>query len=424
MLRSLYRQLLLSSRDGGVNEVVSLLEQGANTNCKDTGTSLHWAAQEGHVECVRYLLSIGVEVDKTDLGGSTPLQVAASNGHVECIKALLDSGAELNAQDNGGITSLHTAALDGHMECVKALLARGAEVDTQDKSGNSPLHYAALNGYVDCIKTLLANGAEVNSLDHSGSTPLHEAAWEGHVDCIKALIVNGAEVGTQDKDGNSPLYCAALNGHVESIKTLLGSGAMETIKNALGQTALDKALQEGQQESADAIRSHSWRRSDNAQQGGDQQPDQNSSGNLQTENEELKTQLATARSMIDDYAAQLAESRAKNDEFEVRMACKLGQQDVIASQDLGMFESLMAKGDLGCLMMVVPKKVVPKKPVQRELNKARDAATECGVCLSAPKDTCLHPCSHTMCRSCSELIQLCLICRQTIAERRRVFLLS
>ena len=133
--------------------------------------------------------------------------------------------------------------------------------------------------------------------------------------------------------------------------------------------------------------------------------------------EEYEVQLALSRSMNEEYVTQLADSRANNDEYEVHMACVTGQEDVLASQDLDALEPLLVSVDLECL-----RKAVLEKRVQRELNKAREAATECGVCLSVPKDTSLYPCGHTMCRSCSHRVQICPICRQRIAERRRVFL--
>eukprot|EP00798_Chlamydomonas_sp_ICE-L_P029965 gene29965-biopygen11725 len=277
--------------------------------------------------------------------------------------------------------------------------------------------WAVRKGNVECVRALLANGAEVNIQDKYGYSPLHSAAMNGHVECIKTLLDCGAEVNIQDKVGSSPMHCAAWEGRMECIKTLLASGAMVTIQNIHGHTALDIALQQGHQDCADAIRSLSQRSSDGDQIGGGQQPDQNSCGNRQTEIEELRTQLARARARIDVYATQLAVSRAKNDEYEVHRACMTGQEQVIASQDLETLELLLVNVDLECL-----RKAVFEKRVQRERNKARDAATECGVCLSAPKDTSLDPCGHTLCRSCSDLIQVCPICRQTISERRRVFL--
>eukprot|EP00798_Chlamydomonas_sp_ICE-L_P022306 gene22306-biopygen30988 len=182
-----------------------------------------------------------------------------------------------------------------------------------------------------------------------------------------------------------------------------------------------------------------------AQQDGNQRPTRNSIGNLHTEKKKLSTQLAAARSRIneqeaqltisksrndeqeaklatarmriDEYAEQLATARSMLDEYEVHMGCMTGQGDVLASQDVERLERLLAKVDMGCL-----RKAILDKCVQRELHKALDAAAECGVCLSVPKDTSLDPCGHTMCRSCSDRIQVCPICRQQIAERRRVYL--
>eukprot|EP00798_Chlamydomonas_sp_ICE-L_P003166 gene3166-biopygen20921 len=248
---------------------------------------------------------------------------------------------------------------DSNVNEVYYPLERGANENCQDNS--TPLHKAAMEGRLECIKPLLCSGVKVNKDNHDGNTPLRYAAWKGHAECIMALLDNGAE------------------------------------------TALVIALQEGHQDCADANRSHSRRRSGDDQQDGNHQPDQNSSGSLQTENEALRTQLETAR--------------AKNSEYEVHMACVTGQGDVLASQDLGMLEGLLAKVDMDCL-----RKAIFDKCVQREVNKAHAVAAECVVCLSAPKDTCLHPCGHMVCQSCADVIQLCPICRQTIAERRRVFL--
>eukprot|EP00798_Chlamydomonas_sp_ICE-L_P007253 gene7253-biopygen17063 len=82
-------------------------------------------------------------------------------------------------------------------------------------------------------------------------------------------------------------------------------------------------------------------------------------------------------------------SRSKNDEYEVILSCMTGKEDVLASQDIETLERLLAKVDMDCL-----RKAILDKCVQRECNKARDAATECSICLSTPKNTCLHPCGH------------------------------
>eukprot|EP00798_Chlamydomonas_sp_ICE-L_P022309 gene22309-biopygen30991 len=284
---------------------------------------------------------------------------------------------------------------------------------------NSQLWQSSQKGDVNGVISVLGRGANVNSIVRwADSTPLYVAALNGHAECIKALLDRGAEVDTRGHNGYTALHGAALNGYVECIEALLGRGADENIKDSKGQSALDKALQRGRKNVVDALRNH-MRRSD-AQQDGDQQPvSQRSIRNLQIENRELSTQLAAAKSRNDEHEAQLATSSSRNDECEVHMACMTGQGDVLASQDVETLEHLLANVDKECLG-----NVIFEKRVERELRQALDAAAECGVCLSAPKDTCLHPCGHTICRSCSDLIQVCPICRQQIAERRRVFIWS
>eukprot|EP00798_Chlamydomonas_sp_ICE-L_P023048 gene23048-biopygen31657 len=334
----------------------------------------------------------------------------------------------------------------GDVNGVVSILEQGANVNSTDSwTLSTPLFGAALDGYEECIEALLDCGADVNSKDRNGSTPLHKAAYKGHVECIKALLVRGADVNIKDYFGSTPLHEASYKGHMECVKALLGRGADVGIKDIEGLSALDLALRLGGHDVVDAVRNHMRRRSD-AQHDGDQRPaSQSSSRNLQTEkrelstlqaaarsrvddceeqliisksrNDEHKAQLAIARSEINEYKEQLATARSRIDECEVHMACMTGQGDVLAPQDVETLERLLAKVDKECL-----RKAIFDKYVQRERHQALDAAAECGVCLSAPKDTTLNPCGHTMCRSCSDRIQVCPICCQNIAERRRVFL--
>ncbi|EKX37677.1 hypothetical protein GUITHDRAFT_40846, partial [Guillardia theta CCMP2712] len=56
-------------------------------------TALHLASAEGHVEIVRYLLSIKARVDCVDKWGGSPLTDAVRAGHEQIQKLLLDAGA-------------------------------------------------------------------------------------------------------------------------------------------------------------------------------------------------------------------------------------------------------------------------------------------------------------------------------------------
>lgn len=53
---------------------------------KDEGSPLYAASQNGHLDVVLYLLSVGAVVDARRGNDWTPLQVASQNGHVSVIK--------------------------------------------------------------------------------------------------------------------------------------------------------------------------------------------------------------------------------------------------------------------------------------------------------------------------------------------------
>ena len=58
-------------------------------------TALHYAARQGHVECVRLLVnhSPGL-INTTNIWGQTPLVAAAGSGSIESALAVLDADSE------------------------------------------------------------------------------------------------------------------------------------------------------------------------------------------------------------------------------------------------------------------------------------------------------------------------------------------
>ena len=75
-------------------------------------------------------------------------------GHVECAKYLIQSGADVNMRSNSGSTALVYAAQYGRSDCVEELLQAGADVNMAYSSNFIALLAAAAankqNAFIDC----------------------------------------------------------------------------------------------------------------------------------------------------------------------------------------------------------------------------------------------------------------------------------
>ena len=159
-------RLLAAARDGQVEIVRSLLEEGADVNAArgDGLTALHLAAEGGHLTVAEALVAAGAAVDAgTRIGGYTALHIAARAGHGAVVLHLLEAGADPNTRTtNSGVTALHLAAgATGGRPAVAALLDHGADPDAREGSaGQTPLFFAAAANRADAVAALLAAGAD------------------------------------------------------------------------------------------------------------------------------------------------------------------------------------------------------------------------------------------------------------------------
>jgi hypothetical protein len=136
--------LYAAANAGDLARVVLLVEQGNDKN--EVGgvvedTALGIAAQNDHLEVVRYLVEQSCEMEKAARNGWTPLINASYHGHLDVARYLLEQGADRDKTTNDGNTSLHLAALFGHLETTKLLMVYGADLDARNQDGKLPIDY-------------------------------------------------------------------------------------------------------------------------------------------------------------------------------------------------------------------------------------------------------------------------------------------
>mgnify|MGYP002421025805 CR=1 FL=1 len=98
------------------------------------------ACRNGQKSIVQiFLKKGGIDVNKRDAEGNTPLYYACLKGFRDIVSLLLDSDADVSIANNCSETPLHAVARSGNKEIIGKLVQYGAELDATDKEGRTPL---------------------------------------------------------------------------------------------------------------------------------------------------------------------------------------------------------------------------------------------------------------------------------------------
>ncbi len=223
------------------NLVQSYIDQGADVDIRDemNFTPLIVAAGKGDSKSLEILIDEQADVHAANKCGVAALQFAARDGHVDCVKKLISAGA-LDKQNLIGETALLWAVSRDHPLSARELIKAGVDCDTFNQDSHTPLMVAAINGHTDCMKDLIALG-DSEFKDTGGNTALHLAC--GHnVSSVKKLIELGANKEAQNDRGMTPLMCATYRGQVECVQYLIEQGVDKDAQNREGMTALHLAV--------------------------------------------------------------------------------------------------------------------------------------------------------------------------------------
>jgi uncharacterized protein len=306
--------LMTSARAGNLDAVNILLQHGADVNAKETykgQTPLMWAAAEHHPEIVKTLLAHGADwkvqssfretkipklstassISPISRGGLTAFLFAAREGDINTATVMLDAGVDINQTDVDGTSGLVVSIMNKKYTFAKFLLDRGADPNVTDVKGRAAL-YAAIDTRnedwsalpmrkeldplpsLDLIKAILSCGAKVNtkltrnlpgrsgmdsgdvSLDE-GTTPFMRAARSGDATTMRILLEAGADPKLTTKDGNNALLFSAGIGYRDKNTRGTDAEALDALKlcldqaldinqtNAKGETALHGAANRG-----------------------------------------------------------------------------------------------------------------------------------------------------------------------------------
>ena len=227
----------------------------------------------------KFLIENGSPTDITNDRGQTLLHLAAKYNCSRALPMLLDAGLDPNRQDNEGETPLNTAVRRGHVDLALKLVSI-TDVNLADSREQIPLRRALDNlfqsnrplcqmvqsefygGKEICVQeklvlALVNAGSNVNVRARGLKTPFRSVVQEGSNEMLEFFLEAGADINERNGfRGETPLHFAAKEGREDVVTLLLDHGADPTVKlNIFGRrrTAAQVAEEKGYTSIANTI---------------------------------------------------------------------------------------------------------------------------------------------------------------------------
>jgi len=170
------------------------------------------SAGRGDIEAVKYYLGKGQSVDQRDFKKRSALELAIILKRTEMINLLIAEGVDVNRQNKGGRTPLIWASTRfGSPGVINTLIDAGADPNGVDTIGQPALLYSITHGKPDQTMALVLRGADPDKMmvRKWRASVLSVAIRLKKPSAVQVLVSGGADIEARDTKGRNAREQAA-----------------------------------------------------------------------------------------------------------------------------------------------------------------------------------------------------------------------
>ncbi|XP_062599299.1 uncharacterized protein LOC134260769 [Saccostrea cucullata] len=184
---------------------------------KRGGNVVHFAAEGGDVEILKYFISKDVNVKKTTKSERNILHIAVSNNREEMCEFIVETYPELlNTLDEEKWNPLHFAAATGNTEIFKLLSKHNLNVFDKTIVNDSVLHIACQKRKLEMCSFLVTTYPPlINFKNKKEWIPSFSAAAAGDVEILDLLKEKGSNENHHAYDSHTILHIASKYSNYE-----------------------------------------------------------------------------------------------------------------------------------------------------------------------------------------------------------------
>jgi len=197
-------------------------------------TLLIYAVKEKDIEMILFLLTLGADINKSNVTGGTPFSKASKDSNFVIMNLLTKFGANINSENMDGETPFQTAIRKENIKVAEYLIEHGVPIDQKPFCKEKLFILALQNKKYALANVLLEQKVDPNYIDKPRKKSLFiDAVYSNNYQIVEQLIAMGADVNkTGEEDLFSGLLTAIGKQNVKIVNLLLNSGAQKDINKA------------------------------------------------------------------------------------------------------------------------------------------------------------------------------------------------